>query len=49
MTITEYLTSHYFKNIYLYLAENKLPFSKAVIRQVETQAEKISITGLINV
>ena len=44
MTIKEkqtgYLTSPYFKNIYLYLVQNKLPFSKAAIMQVEIQAER---------
>ena len=34
-----YLSSHYFKDIYLYLAQNKLPSSKAAIRKVETLAE----------
>ena len=35
-----YLTSPYFKNIYLYLAQNKLLFSKAMTRQVEHTEEK---------
>ena len=35
-----YLTSSYFKDIYLYLAQNKLPSSKAVIRKIEVLAEK---------
>ena len=35
-----YLSSSYFKDIYLYLAQNKLPSSKAVIRKVEALAEK---------
>ena len=34
-----YLSSSYFKDIYLYLAWNKLPTSKAAIRKVETLAE----------
>ena len=34
-----YLSSPYFKDIYLYLAQNKLPSSKAAIRKVETLAE----------
>ena len=34
-----YLSSPYFKDIYLYLAQNKLPTSKAAIRKVETVAE----------
>ena len=35
-----YLSSSYFKDIYLYLAQNRLPSSKAAIRQVEMLAEK---------
>ena len=35
-----YLSSSYFKDIYLYLAQNRLPSSKAAIRKVETLAEK---------
>ena len=35
-----YLTSSYFKDIFLYLAQNKLPSSKAAIRMVEALAEK---------
>ena len=34
-----YLNSPYFKDIYLYLAQNKLPSSKAAIRNVEILAE----------
>ena len=33
-----YLSSFYFQDIYLYLAQNKLPTSKAAIRKVETLA-----------
>ena len=36
---TGYLSSPHFKDIYLYLAQNKLPTSKAAIRKVETLAE----------
>ena len=36
----EYLVSSYFKEKYLYLAQNKLPSSKAAIRKVEVLAEK---------
>ena len=36
---TGYLNTPYFKDIYLYLAQNKLPSSKATIRKVETLAE----------
>ena len=35
-----YLCSSYFKDIYLYLAQNKLPSSKTVIRKIETLAER---------
>ena len=35
-----YLTSSHFKDIYLYLSQNKLPTSKAAIRKVETLAER---------
>ena len=35
-----YLSSSYFKDIFLYLAQNRLPSSKAAIRKVETLAEK---------
>ena len=31
-----YLNNPYFKDIYLYLAQNKLPSNKAPIRKVET-------------
>ena len=34
-----YLISSHFKDIYLYLSQNKLPTSKAAIRKVETLAE----------
>ena len=35
-----YLISSYFKDIYLYLAQNKLPSAKSAIRKVEALAEK---------
>ena len=35
-----YLPTSHFKNIYLYLSQNKLPTSKAAIRKVETLAER---------
>ena len=35
-----YLHSSYFKDIYLYLSQNKLPSSKVVIRKIEALAEK---------
>ena len=35
-----YLQSSYFKDIYLYLSQNKLPSSGAVIRRIETLAER---------
>ena len=36
----EYLVSPYFKDVYLYLAQNKLPSTKTAIQKVETLAEK---------
>ena len=35
-----YLTSTHFKDIYLYLSQNRLPTSKTAIRKVETLAER---------
>ena len=35
-----YLHSSYFKDLYLYLSQNKLPSSKVAIKKVETPAEK---------
>ena len=35
-----YLISSYFKDIYLYLAQNKLPITKSAIKKVEALAEK---------
>ena len=35
-----YLCSPYFKDLYLYLSQNKLPPSKVAIRKLETLAEK---------
>ena len=36
----KYLTSYHFKDIYLYLSQNKLPTSKRAIRKVEMVVEK---------
>ena len=36
-----YLSSSYFKDIYVYLAQNRLPSSKAAIMKVETLAKNI--------
>ena len=36
-----YLISQYFKDIYLYLAQNRLPSTKTAICKVETLAENI--------
>ena len=38
-----YLSSLYFKDIYLYLAQNRLPVKKATIKRVEVLAEKYII------
>ena len=35
-----YLISTYFKDIYFYLAQNKLPNSKTAIRKIEALAEQ---------
>ena len=35
-----YLITSYFKDLYLYLAQNKLPTTKTVIQMVETLAER---------
>ena len=42
-----YLSSSYFKDIYLNLAQNKLPSSKAVIRKVRGISRKIYIIRFI--
>ena len=41
-----YLCSPYFKDLYLYLSQNKLPSSKPAIRKIETLAEKVCHFGL---
>ena len=50
MTIKEiqvgYLVSSYFKDIYLYLAQNKLPSNKTAIKKVEAPAEKYILLSL---
>ena len=38
-----YLSSLHFKDIFLYLSQNKLPSSKAAIRKVETLAERYTL------
>ena len=38
-----YLKSEYFKDIYLYLAQNKLPSSKSAICKVEALAERYTL------
>ena len=35
-----YLVNSYFKDIYLYLAQNKLPSNKTVIKKIEALVEK---------
>ena len=42
-----YLHSSYFKDIYLYLSQNKLPSSKAAIRRIEAPAEKYILLDLL--
>ena len=36
-----YLTSPYFKDLYLYLAQNKLPSKRSAIHKAETSAERL--------
>ena len=38
---TGYLVSSYLKDIYLYLAQNKLPNTKSAIRKIEALVENI--------
>ena len=38
-----YLQSSYFRDIYIYLAQNKLPSSKVAIRKIEALAEKYTL------
>ena len=35
-----YLQGSYFKDLYLYLSQNKLPTSKSAIKRIETLTEK---------
>ena len=42
-----YLNSLYFKDIYLYLAQNRLPSKKAMMRRVEILAEKYIILDFL--
>ena len=42
-----YLYSPYFKDLYLYLSQNKLPSSKSAIRKLETLAEKFVLLDLL--
>ena len=42
-----YLISPYFKDLYLYIAQNKLPSTKTAIHKVETLVEKIYPAGFI--
>ena len=47
LTINEmqagYLTSPYFKDLYRYLAQNKLPSKRSAIDKVETLAERFNL------
>ena len=42
-----YLCSSNFKDLYLYLSQNKLPASKSAIRKLETLAEKYVLLDLL--
>ena len=39
----DHLTSPYFKDLYMYLAQNKLPSKRSVIHKVETLAERFTL------
>ena len=41
-----YLISPYFKDLYLHLAQNKLPSTKTAIQKVETLAERYILLDL---
>ena len=41
------MISSYFKDIYLYLAQNKLPSTKSAVRKVEAFSREIYIIRLI--
>ena len=43
----EYLISSYLKDIYLHLAQNKLPSTKSAIRKIEALAEKYILLDLL--
>ena len=43
----EYLVSSYFKDIYLYLPQNKLPSNKTAIKKIKALAEKYIIRFII--
>ena len=40
-----YLHSSYFKDLYLYLSQNKLPSSKMAVKRVEAHAERYLLLG----
>ena len=42
-----YLTSPYFKDLYLFLSQNKLPSKRSAIRKVETLAESFVLLDLL--
>ena len=42
-----YLCSPYFRDLYLYLSQNRLPSSKSAIRNLETLAEKYVLLDLL--
>ena len=44
-----YLTSPYFKDLYLFLSQNKLPSKRSAINKVETLAESFVFTGFFDI
>ena len=44
-----YLNSPYFKDLYLFLSQNKLPSKRSSIKKVETLAENLCPTGFSDI
>ena len=44
-----YLTSPYFRDLYLFLSQNKLPSKRSAIKKVEMLAESFIFTGLSDI
>ena len=44
-----YLSSPYFKDLYVFLSQNKLPSKRSTIKKVETLAGKLCFTGFSDI